>query len=141
MTRTDVGSMRRIGILGGSSDHATADYYRRLNKAANDLYGGWNTAEVIISSMNFAFSRECAVNGKWEDLSNYLCERALALERAGAELIICASNTLHRVADSLPAPSRFPFYISSIPLQKPFWKLVSNAWRSLAQKRRCRAPI
>jgi aspartate racemase len=109
MTRTDVGSMRRIGILGGSSDHATADYYRRLNKAANDLYGGWNTAEVIISSMNFAFSRECAVNGKWEDLSDYLSERALALERAGAELIICASNTLHRVADSFTSAIKIPF--------------------------------
>ena len=109
MTRTDVGSMRRIGILGGSSDHATADYYRRLNKAANDLYGGWNTAEVIISSMNFAFSRECAVNGKWEDLADYLSERALALEKAGADFIICASNTLHRVADKFTGAIKIPF--------------------------------
>lgn len=109
MTRTGMGAMRRIGILGGSSDHATADYYRRLNKAANDLYGGWNTAEVIISSMNFAFSRECALNGQWDDLAHYLAERALALEMAGAELIICASNTLHRVADKFTSAIKIPF--------------------------------
>jgi aspartate racemase len=101
--------MRRIGILGGSSDHATADYYRRLNKAANDRFGGWNTAEVIISSMNFAFSRDCALNGNWDDLAAYLSERALALERAGADLILCASNTLHRVADKFTGNISIPF--------------------------------
>ena len=109
MTRTGVGAMRRIGILGGASDQATADYYRRLNKAANDLFGGWNTAEVIISSMNFAFSRDCAVKGKWDDLADYLSERALALERAGADLILCASNTLHRIADKFTSGISIPF--------------------------------
>jgi aspartate racemase len=109
MARTSVGTMRRIGVLGGSSDQATADYYRRLNKAANDRFGGWNTAEVIISSMNFAFSRDCAVNGKWDDLAAYLSERTIALERAGADLVLCASNTLHRVADKFTRNMSIPF--------------------------------
>ena len=34
--------------------------------------------------MNFAFSRDCALTGKWDELAAYLYERALALERAGA---------------------------------------------------------
>jgi aspartate racemase len=101
--------MKRIGILGGSSDQATADYYRRFNKAVNDRFGGWNTAELIISSMNFAFSRESVLEGRWDDIAAYLSERALALEKAGAEVLICVSNTLHKVADAFTSSISIPF--------------------------------
>jgi aspartate racemase len=101
--------MKRIGILGGSSDQATIDYYRRLNRAANGWFGGWNTAELIISSMNFAFSADCVRNDRWNDLAAYLSERAVALERAGAEILLCVSNTLHRVSDLFAGAVRIPF--------------------------------
>jgi aspartate racemase len=101
--------MKRVGILGGASDQATADYYRRFNTAANDLFGGWNTAELIISSMNFVFNRDCALNERWDELAAYLAGRAIALERAGAELLICASNSLHRVADRFTRDINIPF--------------------------------
>lgn len=101
--------MKRIGVLGGSSDQATADYYRRLNKAVNDRLGGWNTAELLISSMNFAFSADCVRNDRWDAAGAYLADRAQALERAGADLLICVSNTLHRVADQFAAGLKIPF--------------------------------
>ena len=101
--------MKRIGILGGSSDQATADYYRRLNKAVNDRLGGWNTAELLISSMNFAFSADCVRNDRWDAVGSYLADRAQALERAGADLLICVSNTLHRVADQFTKGLGIPF--------------------------------
>lgn len=101
--------MKRIGILGGSSDQATADYYRRLNLAVNARLGGWNTAELLINSMNFAFSAECVRNERWNDVAAYLAERAEALEKAGAELLLCASNTLHRVASTFTAGLSIPF--------------------------------
>ena len=101
--------MKRIGILGGSSDQATADYYRRLNKGVNDRLGGFNTAELLISSMNFAFSADCVQNDKWDEVGAYLAERAKALEGAGAELLLCVSNTLHRTADIFTAGLSIPF--------------------------------
>ncbi|HLY58070.1 MAG TPA: amino acid racemase [Stellaceae bacterium] len=101
--------MKRVGILGGSSDQATADYYRRLNQAANERLGGLNTAELLISSMNFAFCADCIRNDRWEALADYLCNRTQALERAGAEILICVSNTLHRLADRFTAGLRIPF--------------------------------
>lgn len=88
--------MKRIGILGGSSDQATADYYKQLNGLVNERLGGYHTAELIINSMDFAFSADCVRNGKWDEVGAYLTERAVALERAGADAIICVSNTLHR---------------------------------------------
>lgn len=101
--------MKKIGIIGGSSDQATTDYYRRMNQEVNARLGGWNTAEVIIDSMNFAFSVDCVRNGRWDAMGAYLTQRAAALERAGAQLLMCVSNTLHRTAPVFTAKLSIPF--------------------------------
>jgi aspartate racemase len=101
--------MKRIGILGGSSDQATADYYRRLNRTVNRRLGGWNTAEAIVNSMNFALAEDCVRHERWDVVGNYLAERAKALERAGAQVLICVSNTLHRAAPAFTAEISIPF--------------------------------
>ncbi len=101
--------MKRIGILGGSSDQATAEYYRRLNLAVNRRLGGWNTAELLISSMNFALAEQWVRAGDWDAAGRYLADRAEALERAGCEAFLCVSNTLHRVADQFTAGRSIPF--------------------------------
>jgi len=101
--------VKRIGILGGSSDQATAEYYRRLNQEVNRRLGGWNTAELLISSMNFALAEDWVRREDWNAAAQYLTGRARALEGAGAELLLCVSNTLHRVADDFTAPLRIPF--------------------------------
>ena len=101
--------MKRIGILGGSSDQATAEYYRRLNAGVNRRLGGWNTAELLISSMNFALAEAWVRQGDWDAAAQYLTDRSHALERAGADLVLCVSNTLHRVADAFTAGLGVPF--------------------------------
>jgi aspartate racemase len=101
--------MKRIGILGGSSDQSTAEYYRLLNRAVNERLGGYNTAEVLINSMNFALAERCVRQGLWDEVGAYLADRALALERAGADLLLCVSNTLHRVAPAFTAGLSIPF--------------------------------
>lgn len=104
-----VRALKRIGILGGSSDQATADYYARLNRAVNVREGGRNTAELLISSMNFAFSAKCVLEDRWDEMGEYLAVRAKALQGAGAELIICVSNTLHKTAPTFTAGLEIPF--------------------------------
>ena len=42
-------------------------------------------------------------NGRWEEAGADLAARAASLERAGAEILICVSNTLHKVADVFTA--------------------------------------
>jgi len=101
--------MQRIGILGGSSNVATADYYRRLNEAVNARLGGWNTAELLVNSTNFARVERWVREEQWDEAGRHLAERAAALEQAGADLILCVSHTLHRVADVFMAGRRVPF--------------------------------
>lgn len=100
--------MKRIGILGGASNVATADYYRRLNEAVNARLGGWNTAELIVSSTNFAIIESWVRRDAWDEAARHLAGRAEALERAGADFLLCVSHTLHRVADLFMANVRVP---------------------------------
>jgi hypothetical protein len=40
--------MRTIGVLGGMSNQAAAEYYRMINEGVNARLGGWSSAEMII---------------------------------------------------------------------------------------------
>ena len=102
-------NMKTIGVLGGMSDQATAEYYRLINEAVNARLGGWNTAEVIINSVNFGNIERFVRTEAWEEAGRYLAKKAQGLERAGADILICVSNTLHRVSDTFTAGLRIPF--------------------------------
>ncbi|KAM0541755.1 hypothetical protein ACHAPJ_013112 [Fusarium lateritium] len=91
--------MRAIGIIGGSTDIATVEYYNLINKHIREDLGGLHTGEIIINSMDLALSAEYVNNGLWEDGTKYLRKKALSLEKAGADFIICVSNTWHRCCD------------------------------------------
>ena len=101
--------MKTIGILGGSSDQATAEYYSRINKAVNRRLGGWHTGQILIYSMNFAVIEHFVRNGLWEEAAAYVSDKAVRLERGGADLFLCVSNTLHRVAARFAAAVSIPF--------------------------------
>lgn len=101
--------LRTLGVLGGMSDQATLAYYAGLNRAVNEALGGWSTAEVIISSVDFARIERCVRGDLWDEAGDYLAGKARGLERAGAELLLCVSNTMHRVADAFTAGVGVPF--------------------------------
>ena len=105
----DLPRMKTIGVLGGMSNQATAEYYRLINEAVNARLGGWNTAEVIISSVNFGEVERLVRADAWTEAGEYLAAKAQGLERAGAEFLICVSNTMHRVADAFTAGLSIPF--------------------------------
>ena len=102
-------SLRTIGILGGMSDQATAEYYRLINHAVNRRLGGWDIAETVIVGVNFGNIQHFIANQLWPQAGAYLSAKAQAAERAGADLLICASNTLHCVADKFTENLKIPF--------------------------------
>lgn len=104
-----VGQTKVLGVLGGMSDQATAAYYSQINAAVNRRLRGWNTAEVVISSVNFARIEHCVRHGLWDEAGAYLAEKAAGLERAGAQMLLCVSNTMHRVQGAFTAGLSIPF--------------------------------
>jgi aspartate racemase len=101
--------MRRIGIIGGMSAESTAHYYARINAQVRRRLGGLHAAEAIIWSVDFAEIAAMQERGSWQEAGTRLAEVAVKLERAGADVILLATNTMHKVADTIAAAVRIPF--------------------------------
>ncbi|EHK21139.1 uncharacterized protein TRIVIDRAFT_51866 [Trichoderma virens Gv29-8] len=102
--------MKTIGIIGGCTDLATVEYYKLINMHIRAKLGGLNTGEIIINSMNFERSAHYVRNGLWDEGAEYLHQKALSLERAGADFIICVANTWHRVSEVFMKGVKIPLY-------------------------------
>lgn len=100
--------MKTIGILGGMSSQATAGYYHLINTGINHICGGWNAAELLIYSVNFANIEAFVRGDRWDDAANYLVSKAIQLEKGGADFIVMATNTMHRVAPQIEAAIQIP---------------------------------
>lgn len=101
--------MKRIGIIGGLSPESTITYYQWLNKAVQEQLGGHHSAKILLSSVDFGEFVALKEAGDWDTQGDLLTAEALALERAGADCIILATNTMHRLADQIEAALSIPF--------------------------------
>ncbi|WP_092643846.1 aspartate/glutamate racemase family protein [Jannaschia faecimaris] len=99
---------KTIGILGGASNVATGEYYKFLNAAVNDRLGGWDIAETLISGMNFGNIEAFVRAGNWDALAAYMDAKVAALVAAGADVLICVSNTLHAPLEPICAQHDIP---------------------------------
>jgi aspartate racemase len=100
--------MKTIGVLGGMSSAASAEYYRLINEGVNAHRGGHAAAEVVLYSVDFAVIEGFIHREQWDQAAEYLAERARRLERAGAEFLVMATNTMHHVAVQLQAAVDIP---------------------------------
>lgn len=101
--------MKTIGFLGGMSWESTAEYYRLANELVRDRLGGLHSANCVIRSVDFAQIQALQVAGEWDAAGELLAAEALALQTAGAELIVLCTNTMHKVADAIEAVIGVPF--------------------------------
>jgi aspartate racemase len=86
--------MRRIGLIGGVTWGATAEYYRLINIEVKRRLGGHHSAEMLVRSLDLHPLLERAddiplLEGVFRDAAESLCA-------AGAQLLAVASFTGHR---------------------------------------------
>ncbi len=93
--------MKKIGIIGGLSWESTIEYYRIINESVNERLGGLHSAKIILNSFNFSIIEELQRNGQWEKISDILIANAQNLINCGAEAIMIATNTLHKLAPTV----------------------------------------
>ena len=101
--------MKRIGLLGGMSWESSAEYYRLINEETRDRLGGLHSADCLLRSVDFVEVEQLQRTGQWEQAGALLAEEASALERAGAELLVLCTNTMHKVADAITDAIDIPF--------------------------------
>lgn len=101
--------MKTAGIIGGLSPESTALYYQGINEGVRARLGGHHNARILINSLDFGEFVALKEKDDWATQSRLLCAAAVALERAGADFIVLATNTMHKMADDIIAAIRIPF--------------------------------
>jgi aspartate racemase len=100
--------MKTIGLLGGMSWESTLEYYRIMNEAVRKKLGGLHSAKILLYSFDFEEIEVLQHRGRWDLLESLLLHEARMLERAGAELMVIGTNTMHKLAAALEAGLSIP---------------------------------
>jgi len=100
--------MKIIGILGGMSAASTQTYYQELCRLTRERLGGLHSPELLIRSIDFARIERLQMSGNWAEAGKVLNKEALALERGGAELLVLATNTMHKLAGEMMLDVNIP---------------------------------
>ncbi len=93
--------MKRIGLLGGMSAESTLLYYKTLIQLTNERLGGLHGPDMLIRSVDFAPIAAAQAQEDWSGLGKTLNKEARSLELAGADLLVLATNTMHKLADDM----------------------------------------
>jgi aspartate racemase len=88
---------------------SSAEYYRLVNEATRDRLGGLHSADCLLRSVDFAAIEQLQRDGHWDEAGERLAREAVALEAAGAELLVLCTNTMHKIADAITAAIEIPF--------------------------------
>jgi aspartate racemase len=100
--------MKVIGLIGGMSCESTAHYYARLNEGVRSALGGLHSAEILMWSVDFAPIAQMQAEGRWQEAGARLADIGRRLEGAGADGLVLATNTMHKVADAIEAAVSIP---------------------------------
>lgn len=101
-------SQKTIGILGGMSNHATAEYYRLLTEQLTRARPG-NTGELAIVSVNYGNIEHFVFNGLWPEAEAYLSEKLDRLEAVRPDVVLCASNSMHLAFEPVVEKRQTPY--------------------------------
>jgi len=95
--------MKIIGLIGGMSWESTMEYYRLINESVKERLGGLHSAKCVLYSVDFAEVEELQRRGKWPEAAQLLAVAAQNVEKAGADVVLICTNTMHKVADIIQA--------------------------------------
>lgn len=93
--------MKTIGVIGGMSWESSLEYYRLLNEAVKGRLGGLHSAQVLLYSLDFQPIEELQDRGDWEALGRAMADAAARLKKGGADGILIASNTMHKLTGAV----------------------------------------
>ena len=100
--------MKTLGIIGGMSPESTTLYYRIINREVNRCLGDNHSADIVMHSVDFEEVVRMQKSGDWEAAGALLAASATKLEGAGAQLLLVATNTMHKVAPAIERATTVP---------------------------------
>ena len=109
---------RTLGIIGGMSWESTQSYYRLINEGIKAELGNLHSADLLIHSVDFAPIGVLQAQGAWDELGIMMASSGKCLQAAGAQGLLIATNTMHKVADEVQAATDLPvIHIADVTAQ------------------------
>ena len=99
---------RTLGIIGGMSWESTESYYRLINEGIKAKLGNLHSADLLIHSVDFAPIEAMQATGAWDEMGAILANSGKRLQAAGAQGLLIATNTMHKVVDDVQAATNLP---------------------------------
>jgi aspartate racemase len=100
--------MKRIGIIGGIGPESTVEYYKLIIGAFHEKQADLGYPEIIIYSADLSSLMRLFETKDWENLTDWLLEKIIALHKAGADFAVIGSNSPHIVFDKVSSRSPIP---------------------------------
>ena len=100
--------MKTIGLIGGMSWESSLEYYRIINEKVKSELGGLHSAKTILFSVDFEQIKILQHEGNWNELTEIMIDAAQNLEKAGADMIVICTNTMHKMANEVQDSINLP---------------------------------
>lgn len=100
--------MKTIGLIGGMSWESSLEYYRIINEKVKKELGGLHSAQSVMYSVDFELIKILQHEGKWDELTTIMVDAAKSLKKAGAEMLVICTNTMHKMADDVQSNINLP---------------------------------
>jgi aspartate racemase len=100
--------MKTIGLLGGMSWESSIEYYRIINQVTRERLHGLHSAKSVMVSVDFAPIEQLQSKNRWGDAARELIASALQIQAAGADFLLIATNTMHKVYSQIQAAIDIP---------------------------------
>ena len=100
--------MRKLGIIGGTGWTSTALYYEHINRGVAQRLGGLHSARLLIESIDFADLAALEHADDWDGVADMYSDAVKRLVTGGADGVLMACNTTHKVYDAIAAGAGVP---------------------------------
>ena len=88
---------------------SSAVYYNLINLKVREALGGFHSCKSIMVSVDFAEIETLQHSGEWAELDKLMVAAAQQLEKAGADIIVLCTNTMHLCSDAITSNISIPF--------------------------------
>ena len=100
--------MKTIGLMGGMSWESSIEYYRIINQLVKEKLGGLHSARSVMVSVDFGPIEAHMSAGEWDQVLDELVKTARQIEAGGADFLLIATNTMHKLFDQIGGAVNIP---------------------------------
>lgn len=101
--------MKTIGFIGGMSWESSVVYYEIANRLVRDKLGKFHSCKNVMYTVDFDEIQRLQHEDKWDELDKIMADAAKRLERAGADIVVLCTNTMHLCEDAIRKSISIPF--------------------------------